>query len=216
MAINEDTRHENRNTLYLAKSGSGKSQALGQNKAIPARGGRVLLYDPNNDHKAHRFDKFSDYCKAVAAALRSKKPFRLAYTGGIGVEDFERWCRVVWLALDGNKITIVIAEELSAVCPSAAKASPMAAKLLNQGRKYGMQFHGTSQKPQEVAKTFYDGCEVFYVGRQRGNTATKLERDFGLAKGALAECEPLTFYLIDDAKQRAGPEIIKFKYKNIK
>jgi hypothetical protein len=211
MAVNENTRHDNRNTLYLAISGSGKSQALFQNPDIPDRGARVLLYDPNRDHRAARFVSLIEYAKAVKAAIQSGRGFRLAYTGATGPADFDRWCRIVWAALDGWHETYVIAEELSAVCPSSAKASPEAARLLNQGRKYGMRFHGTSQKPQEVAKTFYDQCEIFYLGRQRGNTARKLENDFGLEAGALAALEPLQFWRVSD--REGAPKKLQLQYK---
>ena len=214
--INENASRSNRHTIYLAKSGAGKSQALKQNKEIPAKGARVFLWDTNNDHKANRFRTKEAYLKATIKAIASKKGFRLAFTGGGDsgdiIKDYEWWCSVVLAALDGNHETFIIVEELAAVSPSAHKATKNAAIMMNQSRKYGGIFHGTSQRPEEVAKTFTDNCEVVYIGQQKTHNANKYSKKFGIPEEKIKQLNPLEFYVSDDAK----PEdfyFLKLKYK---
>lgn len=215
MAINQNTQHANKNTLYLARSGGGKSQAMAQNREIPKSGARVLLWDLSHDHKATHISNRAEYVRALKAALSSGKGFRLAYSGNGGIENFEWWCRVVWAALDGNHLTYVLVEELSAVCQSVAKASPAAAVLLNQMRKFGGIFHGTSQKPQEISKTFYDQCEVLHIGKQRGALVRKFSRDLGLSEQDIEGLQELEFWRLDPKKNGGNPEKYKLKYKKI-
>lgn len=213
MAINQNTKWPNRNTLYLGRSGSGKSQALKQNPEIPRSGARLLLWDTSHDHKAFHIDSKKTYVREVKEALASGKGFRLAYSGGVSPDDHEWWCEVVWAALDGNHKTYVINEELSAVCLSVAKAAPVAAKLLNQGRKYGMEFHGVTQKPQEISKTYYDQAEVFYIGQQRGDNVRKCGKLLGLIDQKIEELQPLQFWRLDSTKNNGNPELVKLNYE---
>lgn len=214
MAINQNTKWPNENTIYLGRSGSGKSQALKQNEKVPRSGVRVLLWDLSHDHKALHIDSKKTYARTVSDALASGKAFRLAFSGGDGsVEDFEWWCSVVWAALDGNYATYVLVEELSAVCSSVAKASPNAAKLLNQGRKFGMKFHGVTQKPQEISKTYYDQSEVFYIGQQRGDNVRKCAKLLGLDERFVNELEPLQFWRLDPKLNGGNPELVKLNYE---
>lgn len=214
MAINQNTKWANRNTLYLGRSGSGKSQACKQNPEIPKSGARVLLWDLSRDHKAHHIDSKVTFANQVRAALASGKPFRLAFSGGDGsIEDFEWWCSVAWAALDGDRETYLIVEELSAVCSSIGKASPMAAKLLNQGRKYGMRFHGIAQKPQEISKTFYDQAEVFWIGQQRGDNVKKCAKLLGLKEPEVDKLQSLEFWRLDPKLNNGMPEFIKMQYQ---
>ncbi len=71
MAKNPNTSLYNVNTLYLACSGGGKSQALKQNKTIPRQGVRVLLWDIDHDHAANRFENMPEYIRAVKSAIKS-------------------------------------------------------------------------------------------------------------------------------------------------
>ncbi|MEN0037467.1 MAG: hypothetical protein AAGC78_10370 [Cellvibrio sp.] len=214
MAINQNTKWPNRNTLYLGRSGSGKSQACKQNPEIPRSGARVLLWDLSHDHKAHHIDSKTTYANQVKEAIKSGKPFRLAFSGGDGsIEDFEWWCSVVWVALDGNCETFVVVEELSAVCSSIGKASPNAAKLLNQGRKFGMRFHGITQKPQEISKTFYDQTEIFWIGQQRGDNVKKCAKLLGLKEPEIEKLQSLEFWRLDPKLNSGVPEFVKMTYE---
>lgn len=211
MAVNPNPSLSNRNALYLARSGGGKSQAIIQSKDIPKSGARVLLWDVSHDHKATHIDGKQEYVTAVIAGVKSGRGFRLAYSGGNGPDDFDWWCRVVWETLNGGCLTYAIAEELSAVCVSAAKATPAAAVLLNQGRKYGLVFHGTSQKPQEISKTFYDQCEILNIGMQRGPNIDKFARELGISRAEVEGLESLQFWRIDPKKNGGNPEKVQLK-----
>lgn len=209
MAIQPRPSLPNKNTLYLARSGGGKSQALKQNRDIPKSGVRVILWDKSHDHKAHHYDNKRAFIRALLAGLKSGKGFRIAFSGGVGVDDFEWWCKAVWAALDGQNITYIIVEELSEVCLSVAKASPEAARLLNQGRKYGMRFHGTSQKPQEISKTYYDQCPVKFIGPQIGANVRKFAKEIGEPDSRVAGLDDLEFLVFDGRESKEK----RFKYK---
>ncbi len=209
MAINPRPVLPNKNTLYLARSGGGKSQALKQNPELPRNGVRVILWDKSHDHKAHHYDNKRAFVRALMAGLESGKGFRIAFDGGVDVEDYEWWCQTVWHALDGNRLTYVVVEELSEVCISTAKASPEAARLLNQGRKYGMRFHGTSQKPQEISKTYYDQCPLKWIGPQIGANIKKFARETGRAESEIAALDDLQFLVWDG--RDGQPKAIKYK-----
>ena len=210
---NANTAHRNEHTLYLAASGGGKSQALAQNKAIPSKGARVILWDASGDHPGLHFEGRAKFIKALQKGISGGRGFRVAYAGST-VEDFEWWCEVCWSVLDGDHRTYLIAEELSQVCPSPAKATPCAAVLLNQSRKYGGIFHGTSQKPQEVAKTFYDQCEQKFIGRQKGEAmCKKMGREIGLQPEQIAALKELQFY--HDSPKHEKPQLLTLKYKKI-
>lgn len=192
--------------MYLARSGGGKSQFL---KRVPAEG-RVLLWDKSHDHQARHYTSKAGYLAAVRDAIsRNAKSFRLAYSGGTSVECYEWWCGVVWAALDGRVRTTVIVEELSEVCQSIAKASPRAAVLLNQGRKYGLLFHGTSQKPQEISKTYYDQCPIKFIGPQVGPNINRFARELGVQPSEIAALRDLEAYRWDGRQARK----VAVKYK---
>lgn len=212
---NPNTALPNKNTLYLARSGGGKSQALLQNKAIPAKGARVVLWDTNNDHKASHYSSMSAYLKALAAAnnqyYKTGRGFRIAYDGNDTIENYNLWCQALMLILDGNHLTFAIVEELSALCTSAGKAPPIPAKMMNQGRKYGMIFHGTTQKPQEISKTYFDQCEITFCGRQKTMRQKKIiAEELGVTVDQITRLNELEF-LYDDGKNPI--KTIQFKYK---
>ena len=212
--VNPNTQWSNEHTLYLAASGAGKSQMLNQNKAIPKRGARVVLWDPSGDHPGVHFDSMAKFCQGLKKALKRGGGFRVAFGGNRSVENYERWCEIVWGILDGNHATFAIVEELSALCVSSAKATPNAAVLLNEGRKYGLKFHGTSQKPQEISKTYYDQCEIRFVGRQKkGPTERKMAQDLGITVEQLRGLENLQFYHDDGTADE--PELLTIPYREI-
>ncbi len=211
--INPNTKWANEHTLYLAASGGGKSQVLNQNRAIPENA-RVILWDPTDDHKGHHFSNKKKFVSALMKGIQSGKGFRIAFNGVATVENYEWWCEVVWSCLNGNHRTYTIVEELSQVCVSAGKATPNAAVLLNQGRKYGLVFHGTSQKPQEISKTYYDQCEYKFIGRQKGLAMRKkMALEIGLTPEQIGQLQPLQFWYDDGTAD--DPELLKIKYKKV-
>lgn len=214
--INADTSRPNKNTLYIARSGAGKSQCLMQNKAIPGRGARVVLWDTNNDHKAHHFSDMGQFIRALKAANRSNwnhgSGFRIAYDGVDTVKEFERFCLAVMSILDGRRETFIICEELSAISTHAGKAPLNTAKLLNQCRKYGGIFHGTTQKPQEIYKTFFDQCEIRYIGAQKTKRQQKMvAEEIGCSLDDIKGLQPLEFLREESSKI----EKIKLQFKKI-
>lgn len=211
---NPDPSRSNRGTLYLACMGGGKSQALQQNPAIPKKGERVILWDHAGDHAGLHVTTRKAFVSALRTALKRGGGFRIAWAGAADVETFEWFCSVVWRVLDGRYRTVLIVEELAAVCPSAGRATQYAALLLNQGRKFGLEFHGTSQRPQEVAKTFYVNCPIKYIGQQMGyDMQRKMGREIGLKPEDIAALKPLEFYRHDGTAAR--PELVRMKYKKV-
>ncbi len=210
MAVNPNTSHANENTLYLACSGGGKSQALLNNKSIPKRGARVLLWDIDEDHRATRFYTLNDFLKAVISALKTGRGFRIAYSGADTVENFERFCQICWACLDGNKKTYIIIEELADVSPTTTKATPEFGRLLRKGRKFGAVLHITSQRGAEIAKTAYTQCLTKYVGQQQGSDILKMSQVANVKPSAISELKPLEFWKTQSNAEK--PQKIKIRY----
>ncbi len=186
MAINENTQWKNENTLILAASGGGKSQMLNQLPGMPRRGARVLLWDPDGDHRAHHYRTRKEFLAAVRSALHYVKDapktrgFRIAYRPTDDkepVSEFEWFCSVVWTLLDGNYRTFIICEELADPSPGPGAAPPNWAKLMRRCRKYGGRFIGVSQRSQEIPKTCYSQCDIKYIGKHNPGRQAKQVAD---------------------------------------
>lgn len=204
-----------RHTLYLAVTGGGKSQALASNPAIPKKDARVILWDASGDHDGLHYHERAGFLRALSAGIKRGHGFRVAYAGPQTVENFEWFCEVVWAVLDGNVKTFVIAEELSAVCRGTGKATENAAVLLNQGRKYGLEFHGTSQKPQEVSKTYFDQCPVKWIGQQKSPAMIRrMSEDLGITQEQIRALQPLQFY-VDEGRVEA-PRLVTVQFREKK
>ena len=217
MAINQKPELPNLHTGYIAMSGYGKSQALKQNPDVPRRGVRVLLWDPDEDHQAHRFKVWNQLVRAVLAGIKSGQGFRIAWSGDVSLEIFNAWCRLVWQCLDGNVPTWVIIEELADVQPSAGKATQEFGELCRKGRKYGARLHWTSQRSQEVSKTVFDQTQIYYIGYPNDTAARpyveRLARIAGCPSGAedLYALEPLQFWYRRDRES----SLVTLQYKNL-
>lgn len=211
MAVNPDTSRPNRNTCYIACSGFGKSQAMGQNPEIPSSKARVLLWDIDHDHKGVHIGDRRAYVAALRGALLSGKGFRLAWDGECSPAAFEWWCAVVWAVLDGSKLTYVLVEELADVSPSSGKASPMWGELNRKCRKYGGVLHWTTQRSQEISKTAYDQATIKYIGYPNdGAKVGHLIQLSGVGEASLMALQPLEFY----RRETGVTEKVRFKYKN--
>lgn len=216
MARNENVAHPNGHTFYLAMTGGGKSTALKANPDIPKRGGRALIYDPDLDHWALHTHTLAEFLRHVRAANRSGKSYRIAYTGRQDdqkqtVENFERFCRIVWAVLDGTpgrEIDVII-EELADVSPGAGRATVEFGRLLRRSRKYGCRLHMTSQRPQEIAKTALSQAGRLFVGLQQTSADRRhLASMIDVPETDLATLKPLEFYV----KSGAAPAVrIDFK-----
>lgn len=217
MAINQNPSLPNRHTGYIACSGYGKSQALKQNSEIPKRGARVLLWDADEDHRATHYTNWKQYVRAVREAMRSGHGFRLAWAGDVSEEQFELFCQLCWICLDGKRPLFIIIEELADVQKSIGKASNWFGQLCRKSRKYNGIMHWTSQRVEEIPKTAVSQSNNFYIGFPN-DTATKqqVEKLARIARaqggaGALYKLEPLQFY------RKIGREssLITLKYKNL-
>jgi hypothetical protein len=209
---NPNPRWPNENTLYLGIPGSGKSQAMEQNPAFPKAGANVVLWDQAGDHAGTHYSTRSGFLDAVMRGVSAGRGFRVAFSGAATVENYEWWCAVVWGILDGKRRTYAGVEELQAVCPSTATATPNAAILLNQGRKFGLVFHAASPRAQEVAKTYYDNCPVKFVGTQRSSAMRrKFAEEMDIRPDDLRALQPLQFFKDDGGIK--GPERVQLQYR---
>lgn len=211
MATNPNTALPNKNTLYLACSGGGKSQALKQNPELPKSKARVVMWDIDHDHKGQHYETIEQFRRALITALRSGRGFRIAFSGSDTVENFETWCLMVWAILDGKKLTYVIIEELADVSPSVSKATPNFGRLLRKGRKFGARIHATSQRSTEIPKTAFTQCPVKWVGQQEADDVRRMAKIASVTPEQITDLQPLTYYL-----KQPGPGVgvlKKLKYK---
>jgi hypothetical protein len=211
MAINPNPTLLNKNTCYIAMSGFGKSQAL--KNTVPSQGVRHVLWDPDDDHKAHHFDDKKEFIRALKSACKANAKgagFRIAWNGTVDVDTFEWWCNSVWLILDGNKITYMTVEELADVSETSGKASPWWGQLNRKCRKYGGRLNWTSQRSQEVSKTAYSQAAIKYIGYPNdGANVKQLCEMVQVSDRELKSLQPLEFY----RREHITTEKVKFKYK---
>lgn len=211
MAINPNPGHPNKNTLYLACSGGGKSQALKQNIAIPKKTVRHLLWDIDHDHKASRYESMKQFKAAVIAGIKSGRGFRIAFSGDDTVDNFEMFCAIAWAILDGKKTTFITIEELADVTATAGKASPHFGRLLRKGRKFGMQLHATSQRGAEISKTVFTQCPIKYIGIQEGGDIKSMAAVTGVSVPEISGLNPLEFF--KKTPGAGNSELIKIRYR---
>jgi len=209
MAVNPNNKHKPRHALFIAATGGGKSVLVRQ-KLKEQRKKRLTIYwDTNQEHQATYYSDRKSFLLALKSAVGKHQA--LAYAPAVPTPDGWQWfCRAVWAVLDGNTETLVIAEELAAVCSTAGKAQDSAGILINQGRKYGLIFWATSQRPQEISKTYYDNAAYLYVGLQRGKAMQrKMSEEVGINVAQIARLQPLEFYESAPASQ---PKLIKARF----
>lgn len=163
MARNRNNRHSNRHTLVLGTSGSGKTRWLTKNREI-ADCARVVLWDPESDHRAIHCQTRAEFVRVLKAALQSGKKFRVAYEPQhVTPDEFNWWCGVVWAVLDGNMETVAIVEEIADVV-MAGSAPVNWGFMTRKGRKYGLRIFVVSQRPQQVDKTAVGQCPYKFAG----------------------------------------------------
>jgi hypothetical protein len=198
MAVNVNNRHPCRYALFLGMPGCGKSTLVrNELKSFQAkRKGLVLIWDTNREHQA----KYASTRLEWLALLQESCELRLTskpvgYAPEVPTADEWQWfCRTVWVVLDGRNETLVIAEEMAAVSRGVGKEQDAAGRLINQGRKYGLIFWGTSQRPQEIAKTYYDNAAVLHVGQQRSKAMQrKMADELGASPDEVADLMPHEF-----------------------
>jgi len=215
VAVHPNHSLPNKHTLYIGGTGSGKSQALKQNPALPGRGKHVVLWDSGEDHKATRYRSFTAFARAYSRALLQAKGFRLALTlpgEERTPEMHEKFCQLIWLSLDGRYPIYMIDEELSSVCSSHHKAARYHSLLVNEGRKYGLIYHGTIQYPQELPKTVYRACNTLWCGRQDVEAVDYVAKRLALPRTDIAALKPLQFY-VQDVGRGGDVKKVQLKYQ---
>lgn len=206
MAKNPNTSLPNLNTFYAAMSGGGKSQAVKNQKLS----NRVLIWDPDEDHKAKaRVYSMTDFM-AYLTKHGHKAAFSVAYSGDNSVKAFELFCGAVWAVLDGRMRTDVIIEELADVTPTSGKAGEWSGQLIRRIRKYFGVGHYVTQRPAEVPKTIYTQCAVKYIGMQEGDDLQRMAKHAGVDPAILAGLQPLEFIRKENGKD---PEKVQFRFK---
>ena len=86
MAIYPNEKRENKHTLAIGQSGSGKTYWLSHHQWVKRRGVRLLVWDPYESHNVHYYRKMGDFARQVSAAVKSGKGFRL----GLAVNPSEK------------------------------------------------------------------------------------------------------------------------------
>lgn len=198
--------------MALAKSGAGKSNIIRALRLVP-KNARAIFFDPARDHKTgtEYRDSVPDFLRLLESKNASGKPFRIGYDGKRSVEVFEIICAAVWSILDGRKETFFIVEELARVSDSPFMASHYADNLISEGRKYGLVFIATSQRPQRIAKDVYENCTRWLVGQQQGLNVRKMADDIGVPVEVVRQLQPMEFLdFRDDPGQE--PKRIKVPY----
>lgn len=199
--------------LYVAYTGGGKSVLLRNHLAQLGRDARVILWDQPEDHTGLHCDTKQKFIKALKAARKRGGGYRIAFSGMADIANYEWFCEVVWSILDGGHLTYMVVEEVAGVSPNANEASPNAKRLMYEGRKYGLVFMGTTQKPQATSKTYYDMCAIKYIGQQKTiKMCKRMAEEIGMDDpNVIRSLEPLEFFH-DDGTVRE-PQKIKAKYR---
>lgn len=192
MARNPDTKRENRHCWIGAKTGGGKSQIL-RNELLPARGVRALFWDIDTDHKCTRFTDRGQFLKALKAADKSGKPYRIGWSGEDDSETFEWFCRSVWAVLDGQHETYVVCEEM-ADQGMGQRLPQYLRKIMVRGRKYGAILITTTQRCQEVPKALITQAANRYIGLHEDQDAHYLQKAVGIKSPDIEALKPLTFW----------------------
>jgi len=211
MAKNERPELENKHCIFLAISGAGKSQAIKQNKNIPVKGVRHVFFDPDKDHKVNfRTDNLNLFKNALIKGIKSKKGFRIAYSGKEDYEHFNLFCELVWAALDGDYLLYITMEELSSSVDSSGKAKGRFADLLKRSRKYGGILILCAQRGVEIPKTAYTQCKTKYLGQQDDYELVNVAKRAGIKPELLQNLKPLEFVVKEIGQE---PTLLKLKYK---
>lgn len=199
MAFNPDTSLKNRHRLVLGASGAGKSQLI--RELVPAKGIRLLGWDTDEDHEGHHFDHWPTYAREVAKAVKSGRPFRLLWAGDNGLKTFEKWCALVFVALDGRTATEILIEELADVSKSSGTASPNFGQLIRRARKYNGGLTMASQRGTEISKTVYTQANEFWIGRQETTDLPRMAKLAAVSEARMGAIKPLEYI------RKVGPDI---------
>lgn len=205
MAVNPNNRHAGRHALFLGMTGSGKSVMMRQ-ELRKRRSGRVIYWDTNREHSATYASSRGEWLALLQRLAAGERLGAIGYAPAVPTPAEWQWfSRSVWAVLDGKRETLVVAEEMAAVCKGSGKAQDAAGILINQGRKYGLVFWGTSQRPQEIEKTYYTNAAFVFVGQQSGAAMQrKMADEVGVTPADIASLKKLEFW-----KRSPGAQAVK-------
>lgn len=218
MASHPNESLQNRHTLYLGETGSGKTQALKQNPEAANKGGGWVAWDTARTYKkVVRVDNLSDFRRRLIAGIKSGRGYRLALTPADLNQTaayHEEFSRIVWAALSGRRRLVLVDEEIAGFASGPGKADRYHALLLNQGRKFGLCYHGTSQYPQEVPKTVYRNCKVIWLGGGDQHAFRNAAQRLGVTGAEVEKLQPLEFFRYDRAAAERLKKV-KLRYKKV-
>ncbi len=192
MAINPNEDLKNQHLLAMGMSGSGKTYFIRNHPIIKRRGVRLVAFDAYETHDVNFSKSMAGFHKNFVDAVKSGKSFRLGLSVSPTVENFEKFCRLIWAAADGNKELVVIIGELADVA-SSGKASEFWGRLVRVGRKYGVILFAETQRPQEIDKTIFTQAGRKWVGYLEPYDHAYVEKNVGLEKMSLSTIEVDTY-----------------------
>lgn len=140
----------------------------------------------------------SEFAKALAAGHRSRRGFRIAYTGDASWQAFEVWSHCVWEILDGNRLTYGLVEEYSDCCDGAGPLRPSKQyyhrKMWTQGRKYGLILQATSQRPQLISKDALGNAGIIWASAMDLSAAKRIAAEIDVNHDELRRCQVGQFF----------------------
>ncbi|WP_245573512.1 hypothetical protein [Marinimicrobium agarilyticum] len=168
----------------------------------------MVLWDPNRDHDARRYEKPADFFRALKKCHASGKGYRVALTPPKPSPDmFEDWCAALWAVLDGHHLTYAIAEEYGAVCRNAGGIDVQRDEnhylCWTQGRKFGLVWQATSQRPQSISKDALENAGIIYAGSMGTLAAKRVGAEIEVDAKALRATQRGNFWYWDTGMLRA-------------
>lgn len=155
--------------VVLGRRGSGKSTLL---KRLLEPEKRVIVFDVQREYGEAGFlvvETLSGLREAMAAGWNSG--FRVAYVPPRRgrLEAFEQVAELILRAqnpytigTDQRQILFVV-EEINVAYPNRLNAAPAFTECILQGRHYGINLIGVSQRPTLIAPNFRGNAETWYV-----------------------------------------------------
>ncbi|QYK03133.1 hypothetical protein [Shewanella psychrotolerans] len=209
MAINKSNRHKALHVSYTAGTGGGKAVAVQWAGMMP-KSPCLSIFDPYGDYvykkgsidntgfankRVYHYSTKATFAKAFASAWASKKPFRIAYKPAEPSREEMLWfCKLMWLASDGQRRLDVIIEELAKWCDSTGKEQSAFGECLTGGRKFGLVMHCIFQRSTEVPKTILSMTPYKIVGIQETLAdAERMARECGIPVNDILALDPLTY-----------------------
>ena len=151
--------------------------------------------------------------EAERANRETGRGYRIGYDGPRSVVIFEWWCACVWTVLDGTRPTFVLIEELGAVCPHPGEATPAHRRILSEGRKFALQYHATTQRPQEISKTVFENAATWFVGQQKGVNVKRFADHLDIEPERVRDLKPLEFLVLDERAGPVPPKLVRLRYQ---